>query len=111
MVNDSSSSKKKAWEILGISVNSDQEQIRRAYLEKVKQHAPDKDPEEFERIRDAYTKLRDSQGRTRQLLLMVDPRAAFTTLLESDSTVRLFTGSALWWKVLKQKRRIGERDA
>ena len=43
-------------EILGVAANASEDEIRRAYLEKVKQFPPDRSPEEFERIRDAYEK-------------------------------------------------------
>ena len=48
-----------SWAVLGISINASEEEIRSAYLAKVKEHPPDRSPEEFERIRDAYETLRD----------------------------------------------------
>ena len=41
-------------EVLGVNQDAGEEEIRAAYVRKVKEHPPDRTPEEFERIRDAY---------------------------------------------------------
>ena len=41
-------------EVLGVSQDAGEEEIRAAYVRKVKEHPPDRSPEEFERIRNAY---------------------------------------------------------
>ena len=46
-------------EVLGVGQDAGEEEIRAAYVRKVKEHPPDRSPEEFERIRDAYDSLRD----------------------------------------------------
>ncbi len=46
-------------EVLGVNQDAGEEEIRAAYVRKVKEHPPDRSPEEFERIRDAYESLRD----------------------------------------------------
>ncbi len=49
-------------ELLGISQNATDEEIRAAYLLKVRECPPDRAPEKFEKIRDAYEILRDPAG-------------------------------------------------
>ena len=46
-----------AWRILGIARGSDVAAIKRAYALKIKQHRPDSDPVEFQRIHQAYKTL------------------------------------------------------
>lgn len=46
-----------ALEILGVEPDSDRKQIRRAYLKKIKSARPERDPEGFRRVRDAYELL------------------------------------------------------
>src|ERR1017187_956249 len=60
-------------EVLGVNQDAGEEEIRAAYVRKVKEHPPDRSPEEFERIRDAYDSLRDPRRRMRNRLLSVDP--------------------------------------
>ena len=60
-------------EVLGVGQDAGEEEIRAAYVRKVKEHPPDRSPEEFERIRDAYDSLRDPRRRMREKLLSVDP--------------------------------------
>jgi len=52
-------------EVLGISRDATDEEIRAAYLLKVREHPPDRSPEQFEQIRDAYEVLRDPRRRLR----------------------------------------------
>ena len=56
-----------ANEILGVAANAREEEIRAAYLTKVKEFPPDRAPAEFERIRDAYDTLRDPRKRARAM--------------------------------------------
>ena len=47
------------YEILGVSHGSTEADIRRRYLELVRQHPPDRAAERFTEIHQAYEKLRD----------------------------------------------------
>jgi curved DNA-binding protein CbpA len=47
------------YRILGTNSNADDELIKKRYLERVRAFQPEKDPEEFKRIREAYDTLRD----------------------------------------------------
>ena len=61
-------------QVLEIEAEAGDEEIRAAYLRKVKQYPPDRAPREFERVRDAYELLRDPRRRTRRMLLAADPK-------------------------------------
>jgi hypothetical protein len=50
-----------ACELLGVSGDADRDQLRRAYLRLVKRHPPDRDREQFLRIRTAYDLLRGEE--------------------------------------------------
>jgi curved DNA-binding protein CbpA len=89
-------------EVLGILPNASEEEIRAAYLSRVKEHPPERSPEEFEKIRDAYETLRDPRRRARSLLLSADPAAPFSSLF-TDAPQRRFAGLAPWLEVLKAK--------
>jgi len=54
---------------LGVDPEATGAEIRRAYLEKVRQHAPERDPEGFKRIREAYEHLRSPRKRAELALL------------------------------------------
>ena len=88
---------------LGVSPDAGDEEIRAAYLRKVKEHPPDRSPEEFERIRDAYDSLRDPRRRMRDTLLSVDPSAPFASTFEVKTPPRRFAGPQPWLEVLKVK--------
>jgi len=90
--------------ILGVSADAGEEEIRNAYLKKIRQYPPDRAPEEFERVRDAYETLRDPCARTLAMLRSIDPKAPLQTLLESRAEKRRFVGPQLWFGAMKKRR-------
>lgn len=89
--------------VLDIPLNASDEEIRAAYLRKVKEYPPERSPEQFEKIRDAYETLRDPRGRMRSLLLSADPEAALASLAGMEGPQRRFAGPQPWLEVLKAK--------
>jgi len=89
--------------LLGIPPEAGEEEIRAAYLRKVKEYPPDRAPREFEKIRDAYETLRDPRRRTRQVLL-ADPKQPLVSLLDGRVSERRFTGPEPWLAVLKEPK-------
>ena len=90
-------------EVLGVSQDAGEEEVRAAYVRKGKEHPPDRSPEEFERIRDAYDSLRDPRRRMRDRLLSVDPFAPFVSVIELKPRQRRFAGPQPWLEALKGK--------
>ena len=89
--------------VLGVSADASDAEIRAAYLRKVVEHPPDRSPEQFERIRDAYEVLRDPYRRIEQALLSVDPEAPLVTLLDATPGQRRLVGPEPWLHVLRQR--------
>ena len=96
-----------AREILGIPLNAGEEEIRAAYLQKVKEHPPDRSPEQFEKIRDAYEALREPRRRMRDMLLSAEPEASLASLIAGQANERRFAGPQPWLDVLKEKKGSG----
>jgi uncharacterized protein (DUF1786 family) len=92
-----------ANEILGVPANASEEEVRAAYLTKVKEFPPDRSPEEFERIRDAYDSLRDPRARAKAMLLSTDFGAPLVSLVDDHRPRRVFVGPQQWREVLKTK--------
>ncbi len=90
-------------EVLEIPAEAGDEEIRAAYLRKVKQYPPDRSPREFERVRDAYEMLRDPRQRARRLLL-ADPKQPLASLLDGLKPERRFTGPVPWLAVSREKK-------
>ncbi|HXB22197.1 MAG TPA: J domain-containing protein [Candidatus Solibacter sp.] len=91
-------------EVLGIGPEAGDEEIRAAYLRKVKEFPPDRAPRDFERVRDAYEMLRDPRRRTRTVLLAANPTQPLVSLLEGQASGRTFIGPAPWLAVLREKK-------
>src|SRR5437763_14912592 len=93
-------------EILGVSDSAGEEEIRTAYLNKVKEFPPDRAPEQFEKIRDAYETLRNPRNRARLMFEGRESRsnsAPLVSLLEGRRTNRVFAGPQPWRDVLRNK--------
>jgi curved DNA-binding protein CbpA len=91
-------------QVLEIEAEAGDEEIRAAYLRKVKEYPPDRSPREFERVRDAYDVLRDPRRRVRQMLRATDPRQPLASLLDSVRPERQFVGPDAWLAVMREKK-------
>lgn len=91
------------YDVLGVGPEADDEQIRAAYLAKLKQFPPDRAPAEFEQVRDAYELLRDRRQRAQFTLFSANPEAPLESLLEGMESQRRFAGPGPWLAVLKER--------
>ncbi len=67
---------------LGLPGDADDEAIRRRYLELVRAHPPDRDPEKFAKVRAAYDSLKDLNTRLRHRLFERDRQDSLDALIE-----------------------------
>lgn len=56
------------YAVLGIGPNASDEEVRKAYIARVHEHPPERDPEGFKTVRWAYEKVRDAGARALQFL-------------------------------------------
>lgn len=89
--------------VLGVTPDASDEDVRAAYLAKVREHPPDRAPEQFERIRDAYELLRDPRRRMRHRLFAADPCVPLSSVFAKHTRSRPFVGPQGWLDVLKGK--------
>lgn len=91
------------WEVLGVPADASEETLRQAYLKKLRQYPPDRAPEEFERIRDAYDMARKPGMRMQAMLTGENPEASLVSLLDGVEWERAFVGPKPWLALLKEK--------
>jgi curved DNA-binding protein CbpA len=70
------------YEVLGLRPDSDDELIRRRYLELVRQFTPERAPEKFAAIRAAYESLRDVNTRLRFRLFEAGKTESIDALIQ-----------------------------
>jgi len=51
------------YSILGVNSTASEDEIKRAYFRQVREHSPEKDPEQFKLVRSAYETLSDAAAR------------------------------------------------
>ncbi len=72
------------YDVLEISQTTDDTAVRNAYIELIRNHPPELFPEEFQRISDAYEKLKDENSRLQYQV--------FNTETEIQSPIDVLTG-------------------
>ena len=70
------------YEVLGLPPDSDDDRIRRRYLELDRQYTPERHPEKFAAIRAAYESLRDVTTRLRYRLFEAGKKESVDTLIQ-----------------------------
>jgi DnaJ-class molecular chaperone len=85
-----------ALDVLGVTCPISEGDLRRRYLELLKQHPPEKDPEGFKRIRAAYDALRRPAEQARLTLERIEqpPEALSQKAEEAGGPLGV---SATWW--------------
>jgi curved DNA-binding protein CbpA len=68
---------KDPWEVLGLSPAADDAVVRQRYLELVRQHPPERDPERFAEIHGAYEELRNPMRRLERQLFWPEEDATW----------------------------------
>ncbi len=92
--------------VLGIEQSVDDEAIRAAYLARLKLYPPDRAPEEFERVREAYEQLRDRRQRARLMIFSAGRDQSLTSVLPATiggAGRPRYAGSGAWLAVLQGK--------
>jgi curved DNA-binding protein CbpA len=77
-----------AYNILGLKPDADEAEIRKRYLELVREFPPDRAPERFAAIREAYDEVRDPHQRLEALLFDLSTRDTLESLI-SDLRARM----------------------
>ena len=99
-----------SWEeaqaTLGVAQDADPAALHQAYLAKVRQYPPDREPDMFEKVRNAYEQLKDPKLRARQVLVVPDITRPLTTLLDTvpAAGARRYLGPEPWLAVLKERK-------
>jgi curved DNA-binding protein CbpA len=70
------------YAVLGLPPNSDDDAIRRRYLELVRQFSPEHHPAKFATVRAAYESLRDLSTRLRYRLFEAGKKESVDALIE-----------------------------
>ena len=90
-----------AAHLLGVALGATDDEIRAAYLRGIRENPPDRAPEAFERVRDAYEALRGG-GRLAGLFAG-DPAAPLVTLVDEEPPQRRFLGPEPWLAALRRR--------
>jgi curved DNA-binding protein CbpA len=99
------------YQILTISPkNATDETVRKAYMEAIRRHPPDRDPEAFERIRNAYELIDNEQKRIQLDLFGLDNKHKLAERLP-ESEDRPHAGPAKWIAAIEEEsRRIAQTN-
>lgn len=91
--------------VLGLDETADDAAVRAAYLAAVRAHPPDRDPEGFQGIREAYDAIRDEDRRLELRLFGPPPLDRLEALLDAFPDERRHVGPDPWLAVLRERER------
>lgn len=91
--------------VLGIDETADDEAVRAAYLAAIRKSPPDRNPDGFRRIREAYEALMDEERRLALRLFGPEPLSRLEDLLDAVPDERRYVGPGPWLDVLRGARR------
>ncbi len=69
------------YQVLGVPSHAEPEEIRRKYLELVRQHPPDRDPVRFAEIRAAYDDLNDPVQQLHSMLFDIESHDSIDAII------------------------------
>lgn len=78
-----------AFDILGVSIDATDDEIKKAYLQKVKIYGPEQAPNEFKQIRSAFDLINTEKKRVQYQLFNNDMPNFFAFLKDSLSVDKL----------------------
>jgi DnaJ-class molecular chaperone len=93
------------FSVLEIEPCDDDEAIRAAYFGQVRRFPPDREPEQFRRVREAWEMIRDRDQRFALRVFGPKPYEDPVALIDLLPPVRRFAGPARWLAVIKETRR------
>src|SRR6185295_8760810 len=70
------------FHVLGVAADADDETIRRRYRELVRENPPERAPEKFADIRQAYEQVKDTETRLQKRLFELDRDLSIGTIIE-----------------------------
>ena len=68
-------------QVLGLTANADTETIRQRYLKLIREFPPEREPDRFREIREAYQAVSDPVRRMKQKLFQIKPEESLRTFV------------------------------
>jgi curved DNA-binding protein CbpA len=94
------------YEVLAVAENASQDEIRKAYLQKIHRFPPEKCPNEFQAIVEAYELVKEPVARARLKLFGLPgnkEHMKFSSLVEPEPPLRTKAGISAWLKVIREE--------
>jgi len=97
------------YQVLGVSPTASDDEIRRAYFQLVREHPPEREPEQFKRIRAAYEILRDPLQRAEwDLFVAIQPPPPLPSRRPLKPDLSLHREDVIW--VLRAESELERRN-
>jgi curved DNA-binding protein CbpA len=98
------------YQVMGLAPTATEQEIRRAYFRLVREHPPERDPDQFKRIRAAYEILRDPARRAEwDLFVAVQPPNPLPSRRRPKPDLAFHREDVVW--MLRQELKSGLQNA
>ncbi len=92
------------WTLLGVSINTTDEEIRAAYVKKLRGISPETEPERFEALRNAFRLIKDPIWRT-FMTIGIQKTLSVQGLVDSATKERGYAGPDAWLAAFFEAKR------
>jgi curved DNA-binding protein CbpA len=90
-----------AFAILGVERDATDEEIRSAWIAGVRDHPPDRDPRGFQRLREAYDRVKDPHRRRKEHLFGREDLGSLSKLAAQLGEEKLWMGPGPWLRLVR----------
>lgn len=91
-----------AYQILGLTESASEDDIRAAYLRGLREFPPDRAPEQFQKLHEAYDFLRNPDVRFKSILRAEDADQDLAAWVGDRPAPRRFAGPGPWLAAMKK---------
>lgn len=93
-----------ACAVLGVAEDASEDELRAAYMRGLREYPPDRAPEQFQRLREAYDYLRDPEIRFKSMLRGDDPEQRLADWLDVHPAPRKYPGPGPWLAAMRKRK-------
>lgn len=90
------------YEVLELAPTATDAEIKKAYFQKVREHPPERDPQQFKRVRAAYDALRTPEARAATDLFMLHPPPGYEPY-KRPPMLKIAFNDADWETILREE--------
>jgi curved DNA-binding protein CbpA len=92
--------------VLKVFHTSTDEEVRNAYISLIREYPPDRSPEKFQEVREAFEEIKHERDRIKRYLAFPRTIDNLSDIIPDKKPERNLLPRSVWNKIIKNKRRV-----